>query len=63
MIKRFLNLINLQRTSLAVGIFGVSFQVFILNPWHNKISLQLNSLENKINNLEENNKKSNNKIQ
>jgi hypothetical protein len=42
---------NLQRTSLAVGMFGVSFQIFVLNPWHEKISIQLNSLENKINNM------------
>jgi len=51
MIKKFINLMNLQRTSLAIGIFGISFQVFVLNPWHNKIFIQLNSLENKINKI------------
>ncbi len=51
MIHKFLSLMNLQRTSLAVGMFGVSFQIFVLNPWHEKISIQLNSLENKINNM------------
>lgn len=55
MLKRFLNLINIQRICLAVGIFGVSFQSFVLNPMHNKISLQLNSLDNKVNKLEYNN--------
>lgn len=49
MINKFKNLFNLQRISLAISTFGVSFQVFVLNPWHNKISLQLNSLEHKIN--------------
>jgi hypothetical protein len=51
MIHKFLSLMNLQRTSLAVGMFGVSFQIFVLNPWHEKISIQLNSLENKINKI------------
>jgi len=44
MIKNFFSQLNLQKTSLAVGIFGVSFQIFILNPWHNKISIQLNKI-------------------
>ncbi len=52
MIKKFLNFMNLQRISLAISTFGVSFQVFVLNPWHSKISLQLGSLENKMNNIE-----------
>ncbi len=61
MIKKFFNFMNLQRTSLAISTFGVSFQVFVLNPWHSKISLQLNSFENKINNIENKINNENNK--
>jgi len=52
MLNRLKNLFTLQKTSLVVGVFGVSFQLFVLNPWHSKISIQLNSLENKITMLE-----------
>lgn len=61
MLNRLKNLFTLQRTSLAVGVLGVSLQLFVLNPWHSKISIQLNSLENKINKLENTNKINNNK--
>lgn len=52
MLNKLKNLFTLQRTSLAVSVFGVSFQLFVLNPWHKQISNQLNSLENKIKKLE-----------
>lgn len=64
MLNKFKNLFTLQRTSLAVGVLGVSLQLFVLNPWHSKISIQLNSLENKIGKigkLENTNKINNNK--
>lgn len=61
MLNKLKNLFTLQRTSLAVGVLGVSLQLFVLNPWHSKISIQLNSLENKINKLENTNKINNNK--
>lgn len=57
MINKFLNLLNLlnlQRTSLIVSLIGISFQILVLNPNQNKISSQLNILDNKITMLENN---------
>lgn len=51
MLNKLKNLFTIQRTSLAVSIFGVSLQLFVLNPWYKQISIQLNSLENKIGRL------------
>lgn len=52
MLNKLKNLFTIQRTSLIVGVFGVSFQLFILNPWNKQISNQLNLLDNKIRKLE-----------
>ena len=41
-----------QKTSLALGIIGISLQLFVLNPSQNKIISKLNLLENKLNSLE-----------
>jgi hypothetical protein len=37
---------------LFVGVAGLSFQVLILNPWHDTISKQIKQLENRINTLD-----------
>jgi len=52
MLNKLKNLFTIQRTSLAVSVFGISFQLFILNPWNKQISNQLNLLDNKIIRLE-----------
>ena len=52
MLNKLKNLFTIQKISLAVSIYGVSFQLFVLNPWHKQISNQLNLLENKIEKLE-----------
>lgn len=52
MLNKLKNLFTTQRTNLVVGVLGVSLQLFVLNPWHSKINIQLNSLENKIDKLE-----------
>lgn len=52
MLNRLKNLFTTQRTNLVLGVLGISLQLFVLNPWHSKISIQLNSLENKIDMLE-----------
>lgn len=39
---------KLSLASLVISSFGVGFQVFILNPWHKKISLQINNLQKKM---------------
>lgn len=57
MLNKLKNLFTTQRTNLVVGVLGVSLQLFVLNPWHRKISIQLNSLENKIDKLENDNVK------
>ena len=51
MLKKFLNSVDLQKTSLVISICCFSFQLFTLSPWQKKISQQLNSLENKIDNI------------
>ena len=52
MLNKLKNLFTIQKISLAVSIYGVSFQLFVLNPWHKQISTQLSLLGNKIEKLE-----------
>ena len=43
---------RISTLGLFVGVAGLSFQVLILNPWHELISKQINRLENKIDKLD-----------
>ena len=47
MFNKILNSSNIPKLNLLVAITGLSFQVFILNPWHSKINNQLEQLQNK----------------
>ena len=49
------NLFTTQRTNLVVGVLSLSLQLFVLHQLYSKISIQLNSLENKIDRFENTN--------
>ena len=48
MFNKIFNSTTIPKINLLVTSTGLSFQVFILNPWHSKISNQITNLENAV---------------
>lgn len=48
MYKNLFSRLNIPKINLLVGTSALIFQITVLNPWHNKISIQINRLEDKI---------------
>lgn len=51
MLKNFFNSQNIVKFNFLISMSSFSFQIYILNPWHKKISKQIENLEKNFNNI------------
>ncbi len=48
MFKNIFHANNLTKFNSILGLITLNFQIFVLYPWHNQLSLQMQNFENNI---------------
>lgn len=50
MFRRIFSDKNLPKLNFIIGLTALTFQISILYPWHNQISIQINNMKNYFDN-------------